>query len=58
MNDSLTITDRPRTANCSAFDAIIIGAGISGIFMLYRAHARTRKSLGEMMRKLSDMVSQ
>ena len=36
MNDSLTIMDRPRTANSTEFDAIIIGAGISGMFMLYR----------------------
>jgi len=36
MNDALTIMDRPRTANSTGFDAIIIGAGISGIFMLYR----------------------
>ena len=36
MNDSLAIADRPRSANSTTFDAIIIGAGISGMFMLYR----------------------
>ena len=36
MNDSLTITARPYTPNTTKYDAIIIGAGISGIFMLYR----------------------
>ena len=36
MNDLLTIMDRPPMANSTEFDAIIIGAGISGMFMLYR----------------------
>ena len=36
MNDSLAVMDRPRTAAKTVFDAIIIGAGISGMFMLYR----------------------
>ena len=36
MNNSLTSMDRPGKTNCTEFDAIIIGAGLSGIFMLYR----------------------
>jgi len=36
MNVSLDITERPRSANTTDFDAIIIGAGISGMFTLYR----------------------
>ena len=36
MNDSLTSMDRPRTTNRTESDAIIIGAGLSGMFMLYR----------------------
>src|SRR5271165_7605252 len=36
MNDSLAVLEQPRAANSTEFDAIIIGAGISGIFMLYR----------------------
>jgi cation diffusion facilitator CzcD-associated flavoprotein CzcO len=36
MNDLVAVEKRPRTANTTEFDAIIIGAGISGMFMLYR----------------------
>ena len=36
MNVSLEIAERPRAASSTDFEAIIIGAGISGIFMLYR----------------------
>jgi cation diffusion facilitator CzcD-associated flavoprotein CzcO len=36
MNVSLEVAERPRPANTTEFDAIIIGAGISGMFMLYR----------------------
>src|SRR6202171_956684 len=36
MNVSLEVAERPRPANTTDFDAIIIGAGISGIFTLYR----------------------
>src|SRR3979411_3377589 len=36
MNVSLEVAERQRAANTTDFDAIIIGAGISGIFMLYR----------------------
>src|SRR5690348_10267760 len=36
MNDTLATMDRPRTASSTSFDAIVIGAGISGMFMLYR----------------------
>jgi len=36
MNDSIALADRPLAANIPAFDAIVIGAGISGMFMLYR----------------------
>ena len=36
MNVSLAVTERPRAANATDFDAIIIGGGISGMFMLYR----------------------
>src|SRR3954447_5038180 len=36
MNVSLEVAERPRAANTTDFDAIIIGAGISGMFMLYR----------------------
>ena len=36
MNDSATFTERSRIANTTDFDAIVIGAGISGMFMLYR----------------------
>jgi cation diffusion facilitator CzcD-associated flavoprotein CzcO len=36
MNDSLAVMEQPRAANSAEFDAIIIGAGISGMFMLYR----------------------
>src|SRR6185312_190384 len=36
MNDSLVLADRSSAANVTDFDAIIIGAGISGMFTLYR----------------------
>ena len=36
MNVSLEVGERPRPANTTDFDAIIIGAGISGMFTLYR----------------------
>src|SRR5690242_13935204 len=36
MNDSLAVAERPQAASSETFDAIIIGAGISGMFMLYR----------------------
>jgi len=36
MNVSLEVGERPRPANTTDFDAIIIGAGISGMFALYR----------------------
>ena len=36
MNVSLEIAERSRPANTTDFDAIIIGAGISGMFTLYR----------------------
>ena len=36
MNDSLAVTDRPPAVDATDFDAIVIGAGISGMFMLYR----------------------
>jgi cation diffusion facilitator CzcD-associated flavoprotein CzcO len=36
MNDVVGVARRPQTTNTTEFDAIIIGAGISGIFMLYR----------------------
>ncbi len=36
MNDIGTLAARPRAANAGDFDATIIGAGISGMFMLYR----------------------
>ncbi|HUI61475.1 MAG TPA: NAD(P)/FAD-dependent oxidoreductase, partial [Steroidobacteraceae bacterium] len=36
MNDALAVMEQPRTAKTSTFDAIIVGAGISGMFMLYR----------------------
>jgi cation diffusion facilitator CzcD-associated flavoprotein CzcO len=36
MNVSLEVTDRPQAADTADFDAIIIGAGISGMFTLYR----------------------
>ena len=36
MNVSVEVAERPRAANTTEFDAIIIGAGISGMFMLYR----------------------
>jgi cation diffusion facilitator CzcD-associated flavoprotein CzcO len=36
MNDQLAVMERPQAANSTEFDAIIIGAGISGMFMLYR----------------------
>ena len=36
MDVSLELTERPRPANTTDFDAIIVGAGISGMFTLYR----------------------
>jgi cation diffusion facilitator CzcD-associated flavoprotein CzcO len=36
MDDSRAVAARPRTADTSMFDAIVIGAGISGMFMLHR----------------------
>jgi cation diffusion facilitator CzcD-associated flavoprotein CzcO len=36
MNDTLAVMERPQAADSTEFDAIIIGAGISGMFMLYR----------------------
>jgi cation diffusion facilitator CzcD-associated flavoprotein CzcO len=36
MNDAVAVARRPRTTNNTEFDAIVIGAGISGMFMLYR----------------------
>jgi len=36
MNDSIRFAEHARAANTTAFDAIVIGAGISGMFMLYR----------------------
>ena len=36
MNDSLAVIEPKRGADTTTFDAIIIGAGISGMFMLYR----------------------
>jgi len=36
MSATQTIAERPDTAAADTFDAIIIGAGISGMFMLYR----------------------
>jgi cation diffusion facilitator CzcD-associated flavoprotein CzcO len=36
MSASAELPDRPQTTSGADFDAIIIGAGISGMFMLYR----------------------
>ncbi|HYZ22361.1 MAG TPA: NAD(P)/FAD-dependent oxidoreductase [Rhodopila sp.] len=36
MNDSLAVMEHTRAADSMEVDAIIIGAGISGMFMLYR----------------------
>src|SRR3954471_17350505 len=36
MNVALDVAERPQATNRTDFDAIIIGAGISGMFMLYR----------------------
>src|SRR3954468_10568314 len=36
MNVALDVAERPHAANSTDFYAIIIGAGISGMFMLYR----------------------
>jgi cation diffusion facilitator CzcD-associated flavoprotein CzcO len=36
MNASLEVSGRPQTGTSTDFDAIVIGAGISGMFMLYR----------------------
>ncbi len=36
MSATQAVADRPDTAEATTYDAIIIGAGISGMFMLYR----------------------
>ena len=36
MNDLVTVVERARAGKTTDFDAIVIGAGISGMFMLYR----------------------
>ena len=36
MNDVATVTDRQTTVPAATYDAIIIGAGFSGIYQLYR----------------------
>ena len=36
MSVTHAVAERPQSAKAANFDAIIIGAGISGIFMLYR----------------------
>ena len=36
MNVTHAVAERPQAAKATTFDAIIIGAGISGMFMLYR----------------------
>src|ERR1700755_35727 len=36
MNDSFAVMEKPRATASMEFDAIIVGAGISGMFMLYR----------------------
>ena len=36
MNDTLAVMERPQATDSTEFDAIVIGAGISGMFMLYR----------------------
>jgi cation diffusion facilitator CzcD-associated flavoprotein CzcO len=36
MNDTIMVAKRPRAGKAGDFDATIIGAGISGMFMLYR----------------------
>ena len=36
MNDTIAIAERRPESNATDFDAIVIGAGISGMFMLYR----------------------
>ena len=36
MNVSTEVAQRPQAGSETEFDAIIIGAGISGMFMLYR----------------------
>ena len=36
MNDSSVGAARPSATRTTDFDAIVIGAGISGMFMLYR----------------------
>ena len=36
MNDAVMAAERPQAGKTGDFDAVIIGAGISGMFMLYR----------------------
>ena len=36
MNDSVMVAERPQAGKTGDFDAVIVGAGISGLFMLYR----------------------
>jgi cation diffusion facilitator CzcD-associated flavoprotein CzcO len=36
MPDSLLVAERPALDQVAEHDAIVIGAGISGMFMLYR----------------------
>ena len=36
MNDAVMAAEHPQAARTGDFDAVIIGAGISGMFMLYR----------------------
>jgi cation diffusion facilitator CzcD-associated flavoprotein CzcO len=36
MNDAIAVAERRPKDNAADFDAIVIGAGISGMFMLYR----------------------
>jgi cation diffusion facilitator CzcD-associated flavoprotein CzcO len=36
MSATQPVADRPKTAAAATYDAIVIGAGISGMFMLYR----------------------
>ncbi len=36
MNDTTMLATRPKTGHAGDYDAVIVGAGISGMFMLYR----------------------
>ena len=36
MNDAVMVAEHPQAGKTGDFDAVIIGAGISGLFMLYR----------------------